>query len=304
MTIEDAMPPLAIINCDILTPTRRIPQGLVLIDGGVIRAVGRSQEVSVPADVHLIDARGGWITPGLIDLARFGQGGPAPESVGVTSFAQVVTLRSEDDLRVLVQAAENLSPSPFVARPLGLHVILGADAPMWDDLWAAADAAIALVSLSPTQPGASMLLRQLLAARVPCLFDWQDVAQPPADPLVHDLLACGLAAIVAPPSPIPGLLAPHWVAAPAQVPSLLPLLGWEGLLLAGNRDRPLQGGDLYALSKEMQVDLAAVLAAASLHPARFLRLAQGLLAAGAPADLLCWTRFGEPAWTMVGGQVR
>ncbi len=297
------MPLLAIINCDVLTPTRRIPQGLVLIDGGVIRAVGRSQDVSLPVDVQLIDARGGWVTPGLIDLARFGQEGPAPEAVGVTSFAPVVTVQSEDDLPILVQAAEELSRLPFIARLLGLHVILGAHAPMWDDLWAAADAAIALVRVPLAQPGAPELLRRLLPARIPCLFDWQDTAQPSPDPLVHDLLICGLAAIAAPTTPIPGLSATQWVASPAQVPDLLPVLGWEGLLLAGSRDQPLQGQDLKALSKEIQVDFAAVLAMASRHPARFLGLAQGRLAAGAPADLLCWTRYGDLAWTMVGGRV-
>lgn len=297
------MPPIAIVNCDVLTPTRHISRGLVWVEGGVIRAVGRSQDVSLSVDVQVIDARGGWITPGLVDLAWFGQGRSAPEAFAVTSVAPVVSVGSEDDLAALAQAAEDLSRPSFDARPLGLHVVLGPDAPAWDDLWTAADAAIALVTLSPTQPGATELLRRLLEARIPCFFDWQDSPQSPEDPLIHEMLSCGLAAVVAPPAAVAGAFAPRVVAQPAQLLSLAPVLAWESLLLVGGRDHPLQGRELFALSKQMHVDFSLVLAAASYHPSRFLRLTQGRLAVGAPADLLCWTRFGEPSWTMVGGQV-
>lgn len=283
------MPALAIVDCDLFTPARRIAHGLVLVEGGTVRALGRSQEVILPADAQVIDAGGGWITAGLIDLAWREENGVSPDDGGITSFARVVEVQSERDLPALAEAATGLSRAPFVARPLGLHVILGADPPAWDDLWAAADAAIALVTLSPeAAPG---LLRRLVAERIPCIFDRQAAGQPSPDPLASELLFCGLAAANAPAH------APYRVATPAQLSDL----GGEGLLLTGSPGRPLHGRELYALSRQGVADFAALLTAASATPARFLRLAQGRLEVGAPANLLCWSRFGEPVWVMVGG---
>lgn len=294
------MPPLAIIDCDILTPTHRIAQGLALIEDGLLRAVGRSQDIAIPDDAQLIDARGGWLTPGLIDLAWQGVGGVSPDAYGITSSVQAVPVQSEEDLPVLAQAAAALTQRSFLARSLGLHLILGANAPTWDDLWAAADAAIILVTLSPGQPGAPDLLRRLLAAAIPCIFDWPIEFQPPTDPLVIEMLTCGLAAMKAPSAPIATLTIPHYVASPAH----LSAFEAEGMLLASAPDQPLQAHMLYTLSKQNKVAFAAVLAAASQNPARFLQLAQGRLATGAPADLLCWTRFGELAWVMVAGETQ
>lgn len=284
------MPPFAIVDCDVLTPTRRIPHGLVLGEGGMIRAVGRSQDISLPPDIRLIDARGGWITPGLIDLAWREEDGVSPDDCGISSYAQVVVVQSERDLPALAAA---LPQARFRARPLGLHVVLGDAPPAWDDLWAAADAAIAVVTLSPAFPDAPALLRRLLAARIPCIFDWGDAEAPALDPLAQEMLASGLAATTS-AADVPFCL---------SSPAALSEGGGEGMLLASAPDRPLHARDLYALSRQGRGDFAALLAAASAAPARFLRLAQGRLSVGAPADLLCWTRFGEPAWVMVGGEI-
>lgn len=286
------MPTLAIVDCDLFTPARRIAHGLVLVEGGTIRALGRSQEVIVPADAQMIDAGGGWITPGLIDLAWREENGVSPNACGITSFARVVEVQSERDLPALAGAVTGLSRAPFVARPLGLHVILGADPPAWDDLWAAADAAIALVTLSPE--AAPDLLRRLVAERIACIFDRQAAEQPSPNPLASEMLICGLAAAHAPTN------APYRVASPAQLSDL----GGEGLLLTSSPGRPLHERELHALSRQGAADFAALLTAASATPARFLRLAQGRLEVGAPADLLCWSRFGEPVWVMVGGGER
>src|SRR5438045_4195994 len=40
---------------------------VVLISGNRITAAGRAGVVSVPAGAHVIDARGKWVLPGLID---------------------------------------------------------------------------------------------------------------------------------------------------------------------------------------------------------------------------------------------
>ena len=46
---------------------RRIDDGTVVIRGGTIVAVGASASTSVPAGARRIDARGAWVTPGLVD---------------------------------------------------------------------------------------------------------------------------------------------------------------------------------------------------------------------------------------------
>ncbi|WP_374469962.1 amidohydrolase family protein [Phenylobacterium sp.] len=58
--------PVAIVNATILTAAGpRIDAGVLLIRDGKVAAVGR--DVAVPAGVHVIDARGRWVTPGIID---------------------------------------------------------------------------------------------------------------------------------------------------------------------------------------------------------------------------------------------
>lgn len=42
-----------------------IDTGVVLVDGGIITAVGR--DIAIPAGATVIDAKGGWVLPGLID---------------------------------------------------------------------------------------------------------------------------------------------------------------------------------------------------------------------------------------------
>jgi len=67
---------LAIINGKVLTITNgTIDEGVVLIENGKIKAVGK--DISVPEGAQVIDAKGKYVTPGLIDahshLAVFGE---------------------------------------------------------------------------------------------------------------------------------------------------------------------------------------------------------------------------------------
>ncbi|WP_419152431.1 amidohydrolase [Aeribacillus alveayuensis] len=60
---------IAIINGKVLTVEGNfLKNGTILIDQGKIIAVGLAGEISVPDHVKRIDAQGGWITPGLIDV--------------------------------------------------------------------------------------------------------------------------------------------------------------------------------------------------------------------------------------------
>ena len=66
----------AIINGTIYTPTRLIPQGVLLVDDGRIGAVGSAAQVDVPANAVLIDAQGQIVCPGMVDIhTHAGDGG-------------------------------------------------------------------------------------------------------------------------------------------------------------------------------------------------------------------------------------
>ncbi|MCE5259853.1 MAG: N-acetylglucosamine-6-phosphate deacetylase [Chloroflexi bacterium] len=58
----------AIVNGVIYTPTRLIPQGVLLYDAGKILAVGTRAQVPVPEQAKIIDAQGQIVCPGLVDI--------------------------------------------------------------------------------------------------------------------------------------------------------------------------------------------------------------------------------------------
>jgi imidazolonepropionase-like amidohydrolase len=62
-----ANPPLLIQGATVLTGTgERLEETDVLIANGRVQAVGRG--LSAPAGARVLDARGRWVTPGLIDI--------------------------------------------------------------------------------------------------------------------------------------------------------------------------------------------------------------------------------------------
>ncbi|MCI0475666.1 MAG: hypothetical protein L0Y55_05420, partial [Anaerolineales bacterium] len=85
----------AIINGTIYTPNETISDGVILIDGATIHALGTRDALTIPHDAHVIDARGSAIIPGLIDLHTYGCLGvslTAPERVAdeLSAFARNV----------------------------------------------------------------------------------------------------------------------------------------------------------------------------------------------------------------------
>src|SRR5262245_4181113 len=61
--------PLAIVGATLITGTDAapIPDGVILVDGKTISAIGARGDVKIPADAQVIDVAGKFITPGLID---------------------------------------------------------------------------------------------------------------------------------------------------------------------------------------------------------------------------------------------
>ena len=67
------MPPLIIENGTVILPDRLVADGSVVCDNGRIVAVGR--RVKRPRHAQAVDARGGFISPGFVDIHVHGGGG-------------------------------------------------------------------------------------------------------------------------------------------------------------------------------------------------------------------------------------
>ena len=66
-------PPLLIQNGTLILPDQLIQGGEVLCEGGRIKAVGKS--IAAPKGAVVIDAKGGYISPGFIDIHVHGGAG-------------------------------------------------------------------------------------------------------------------------------------------------------------------------------------------------------------------------------------
>lgn len=58
----------AIINATVVMLDHLIPNGVILIDGEVISAVGPAKKVKIPEGAEIIDAEGYYVGPGLVDI--------------------------------------------------------------------------------------------------------------------------------------------------------------------------------------------------------------------------------------------
>ena len=135
------MPHLAFRGSVVYTPDP-IPQGVVLVEDDRIVTVGNRDEITIPANASLVDAREGFVAPGFIDIHVHGAGGrdlmeptrDAAETVsralarfGTTSyFPTTVTAPQTDILRSLELLARYIDDAAHTpgaaAQPLGIHM--------------------------------------------------------------------------------------------------------------------------------------------------------------------------------------
>jgi N-acetylglucosamine-6-phosphate deacetylase len=117
------------------TSGRRFAAGAVLFEDGVIRAAGDEGSFPVPDDVNVIDAAGGRIIPGLIDVHIHGAGGydsaggDLPEVIrflpahGVTAFLPTTYIVPRAKLCAQVGViARIIADPPPGAQALGIHM--------------------------------------------------------------------------------------------------------------------------------------------------------------------------------------
>ncbi len=291
----------AIFNCDLFTPDEHISQGVVLIEGREIQAIGRSYDIPLPTSTRLIDAQGGRVTPGLIDLG--GMIDSPMEARGTTSYLLRVSVRDERDLQKVGQTAAHLPSPRHRARSLGLHVVgswlpNANNAPHWQDLWLASDATIKLISLRFQAPGGGQdyAICQNFGDHLPEI------------PSINWTTSDAQVALWGLPDSPEDSSSSHHLVTLDQLRStdrsvLRSLLSSHRLILAGDNIQPLGTRSIRQLMALADTDFTNALAAATLAPAEFLGSPLGRLAAGAPADLICWTRHGDLAWAMVGGEI-
>ena len=130
---------LAIVNGSVYTPTRLIPDGVVLVDGDRIVAVGSRDQVTLADGVRRIDAAGGYVCPGLVDIHAHGGWGVDfadgdPEALplalrrhladGTTSLlATTGTAPLPEVWRAFDAIRERMRrPDPDGSRLLGIHM--------------------------------------------------------------------------------------------------------------------------------------------------------------------------------------
>ena len=136
------MPPLAIHTGRALTPLAEIPDALILVEDGRIRAIGPRSGIELPPGAREMDARGLTAAPGFVDVHIHGAAGrdameATPEALagmaacvgrhGTTSFV-VTTVsapveRTQRSLEGLARAIRGQSATPRAAAEcLGVHL--------------------------------------------------------------------------------------------------------------------------------------------------------------------------------------
>jgi N-acetylglucosamine-6-phosphate deacetylase len=137
------MPPLVIYADRAFTPLEEIPDAVLVVDSGIITAVGPRTHVSAPVGARVIRAEGRTLVPGFVDVHIHGAGGhdvmegeaAALETVaatvarrGTTSLvATTVTASDDRTCRALDQIARFIEAGPGKQRHngaeyLGIHL--------------------------------------------------------------------------------------------------------------------------------------------------------------------------------------
>lgn len=125
----------AIVNGQLFTPQPITDEGVVLIEGRRIAAVGPASSVRIPPGSEVIDAGGRKVVPGLVDVHIHGllgyscMGAELAEVVaalprfGVTAFcATTITAPIEHVQEALGEMADVIERRPRGARILGIHL--------------------------------------------------------------------------------------------------------------------------------------------------------------------------------------
>jgi N-acetylglucosamine-6-phosphate deacetylase len=200
------VPLQAIFARRVFTPHEEIADGVILTDGEKIAAIGRRDEVNVPASAHRYDRRDFSVVPGFIDLHIHGAAGydimdSSAEALaaitasvaahGTTSLVATTVTASEEATCRAVEAvatwmgrakAESRGSRPS-AQILGVHFegpfisharrgvhpeqwIVAPSISLFRRLLAASKTTARILTLAPELPGAAELISEALRADV------------------------------------------------------------------------------------------------------------------------------------------
>lgn len=125
-----------LVGGTVVTPDALLPDHAVSLADGRITALSATSPV-IASDATVIDATGGWVIPGLIDIHVHGGDGhdtmdATPAALhglarflarhGVTAFLPTTMTASAEAIRAAIAAFESTPPAPDGAQPLGLHL--------------------------------------------------------------------------------------------------------------------------------------------------------------------------------------
>jgi len=218
------MPTTAIHASRILTPDDEISDGVIVVEGTRIAAIGHRDEMRLPADAVDFVATGMTVVPGFVDVHIHGAGGHdvmegdarALDRItstvarhGTTSMvATTVTAPVEDTCRSLqgiaryIRAHESAEPDHLTAEILGIHLegpfiskarrgVHPPDAlarPSLETLGKfieAADGLVKIVTVAPELPGALELIAAAVAAKIVAAVGHTDADYDQARAAIH-----------------------------------------------------------------------------------------------------------------------
>ncbi len=181
----------AIKNADIVTPFRIIENGVIVVEGSKIIAIGAPDEVDVPAGARIFDCEGMMLTPGFVDVLVHGGGGYGFADMSQEAVEKISQFFFEHGTTGLLAALYSKPPddmisdvkriTQFIARAKGsnvwgihlegpfinrdLHGAMKADY-LWDPdpegwkkLFEASKKSVKLMTIAPELPGVEEVMR-------------------------------------------------------------------------------------------------------------------------------------------------
>ncbi len=218
------MPTTAIHASRILTPDEEISDGVIVVEGSRIAAIGHRDEMRLPPDAIDYVATGMTVVPGFVDVHIHGAGGHdvmeadarALDRItstvarhGTTSIvATTVTAPVEETCRSLqgiasyIRAHENVESDGLAAEILGIHLegpfiskarrgvhppdaLAKPSVATLGKFIEAADGLVKIVTLAPELPGALELIAAAVAAKIVAAIGHTDADYDQARAAIH-----------------------------------------------------------------------------------------------------------------------
>ncbi len=107
---------IAIINGRLVLEDRVLENGVLLLEGDTIAALGTAETVTVPADATVYDAKGQFVGPGLVDLHVHGGGGAMFADDPLTASAHFLRHGETTQLPTLYYDLEKTELLAAIAR--------------------------------------------------------------------------------------------------------------------------------------------------------------------------------------------